>query len=137
MKYDSGINVLEVREGQIGNNTVKRLSFIVTLPITLVILVFALSNREAVGLTIWPFDVAIDLPIYLLVLGSLLLGFLLGGFITWLTGRRVRRQARRLQQETRRQAAEIADLKKRQAPPPSGTAVVVTAPNSRPPLPAP
>jgi hypothetical protein len=48
----------------------------------------------------------------------------------------VRRQARRLQQETRRQAAEIADLKKRQhAPPPAGTALVAQSP--RPPLPAP
>jgi uncharacterized integral membrane protein len=120
---------------RIGDNTVKRLSFIITLPVTLVILVFALSNRGSVGLTIWPFDVTIDLPIYLVVLGSLLLGFLLGGLIAWLAGRRVRRQARRLQQETRRQAAEIADLKKRQAPPPAGTGLV--AQNTRPPLPAP
>jgi len=115
---------------------VKRLSFIITLPVTLAVLVFALSNRGAVGLTFWPFDVTIDLPIYLLVLGSLLLGLLLGGLIAWLAGRRVRRQARRLQQETRRQAAEIADLKKRHsALPPAGTALV--AQNPRPPLPSP
>lgn len=123
-----------------GNNTVRRLSFIITLPITLAVLVFALSNRGPVGLTFWPFDVTIDLPIYLVVLGGLLLGFMLGGFIAWVAGGRVRRQARRLQQETRRQAAEIADLKKRQAvppppAPPGGTALV--AQSARPPLPAP
>jgi uncharacterized integral membrane protein len=115
---------------------VKRLSFIITLPVTLVILVFALSNRGAIGLTLWPFDATIDLPIYLVVLGSLLLGFLLGGLIAWLAGGRVRRQARRLRQETRRQAAEIADLKKRHGPPPpTGTALVAQSP--RPPLPSP
>jgi uncharacterized integral membrane protein len=118
---------------------VKRLSFIVTLPITLVVLIFALSNREAVGLTFWPFDAIIDLPIYLVVLGGVLLGFLLGGLIAWLAGGRVRRQARRLQQEARRQAAEIADLKKRQgvpAPPQAGGTALV-AQSARPPLPAP
>jgi uncharacterized integral membrane protein len=121
---------------RIGDNTVKRLSFIVTLPITLVVLIFALSNREAVGLTFWPFDAIIDLPIYLVVLGGVLLGFLLGGLIAWVAGGRVRRRARRLQQETRRQAAEIADLKKRQAVPPPGGAALV-AQSARPPLPAP
>jgi uncharacterized integral membrane protein len=118
---------------------VRRLSFIITLPITLAVLVFALSNRGPVGLTFWPFDVTIDLPIYLVVLGGLLLGFMLGGFIAWVAGGRVRRQARRLQQETRRQAAEIADLKKRQgvpAPPQAGGTALV-AQSARPPLPAP
>jgi uncharacterized integral membrane protein len=115
---------------------VKRLSFIITLPVTLVVLVFALSNRGPIGLTFWPLAITIDLPIYLVVLGSLVAGLLLGGVITWLAGRRVRRQARRLQQETRRQAAEIADLKKRHsAPPPAGTALVTQS--ARPPLPAP
>jgi uncharacterized integral membrane protein len=115
---------------------VKRLSFIITLPVTLLVLVFALSNRGAIGLTFWPFAFTIDLPIYLVVLGSLLVGLLLGGLIAWLAGRRVRRQARRLQQETRRQAAEIADLKKRHsAPAPAGGALVAQAP--RPPLPSP
>lgn len=112
----------------------KRLSFIITLPVTLVVLVFALSNRGPIGLTLWPFDVTIDLPIYLVVLGSLVVGLLLGGLIAWLAGRRVRRQARRLQQETRRQAAEIADLKKRHsAPVATGSALVAQSP--RPPLP--
>jgi uncharacterized integral membrane protein len=121
---------------RIGDNTVKRLSFIITLPVTLVILVFALSNRGPIGLTLWPFDATIDLPIYLVVLGSLLVGFLLGGLIAWVAGVRVRRQARRLRQETRRQAAEIADLKKRQGPPPpAGTGLVTQS--ARPPLPAP
>lgn len=117
----------------------KRLSFIITLPVTLVILVFALSNRGPVGLTLWPFDATIDLPIYLVVLGSLLVGFLLGGLIAWVAGGRARRQARRLRQETRRQEAEIADLKKRHGSPPpagtSGTALVTQSP--RPPLPSP
>jgi uncharacterized integral membrane protein len=119
---------------------VKRLSFIITLPVTLVILVFALSNRGPIGLTFWPFDSTIDLPIYLVVLASLLLGFILGGLIAWLAGGRIRRQARRLRQETRRQAAEIVDLKKRHgSPPPAagtpGTALVTQSP--RPPLPSP
>ncbi|MGH6942548.1 lipopolysaccharide assembly protein LapA domain-containing protein [Hypericibacter sp.] len=117
----------------------KRLSFIITLPVTLVILIFALSNRGPIGLTLWPFDATIDLPIYLVVLGSLLLGFLLGGLVAWVAGGRVRKQARRLRQETRHQAAEIADLKKRQGPTAAsgttGTALATQSP--RPPLPSP
>lgn len=112
----------------------KRLSFIVTLPITAVVLIFALANRGPIALSLWPFDITIELPIYLAVLGGLLLGFLLGGLAAWLAASRVRRRARRLAQEIQRQAAEIAELKKRHAhaasnvsPPAAGNALAAPA----------
>ena len=46
-------------------------------------LVFAVANRAAVTLSLWPFDAVMDVPLYLLVLGALLAGILLGGLATW------------------------------------------------------
>jgi len=58
-------------------------SFFVTFPITVVVVLFAISNREAVPLNLWPLPQALEAPLYLVALLSLLLGFILGGTIAW------------------------------------------------------
>ena len=52
------------------------LGVVVTLPLTLLVIAFALSNRGPVAIGLWPFDDLIEMPIYLLALGALGLGFL-------------------------------------------------------------
>jgi uncharacterized integral membrane protein len=73
---------------------VKHFSWILTLPLTLVIIVFAVANRHFVPLDLWPFEVAVETPVFVLVLGSMLIGFLTGALVMWLSGRKQRRQAR-------------------------------------------
>lgn len=97
------------------------LSWIITVPIALVVISFAISNRDAVPLGLWPLPFQLVVPAYLAVLVPLVLGFLLGGLFAWLTGWRWRRLARRrgarlstLSEEVKqhrerdRQAAEVA-----------------------------
>ena len=56
---------------------------------------FALSNREHVSLGLWPLPFLVDLPLYLLVVLLLLAGFVIGAAATWIAGRRTRRELRR------------------------------------------
>jgi lipopolysaccharide assembly protein A len=56
---------------------------------------FAASNRESVALALWPLPVVADLPLYIAVLGALLIGVILGAVATWTAGAGRRRQSRR------------------------------------------
>ena len=54
------------------------LSWLIGLPLAVVIVVFALSNRQDAQLNLWPFDDGLSLPAYLTVLAPLFLGLLTG-----------------------------------------------------------
>ena len=62
--------------------------------------VFSLSNQDTIVVKLLPFALAVEAPIYLILLIVLLIGVFLGGICTWVSGagarRRVRQQARRL-----------------------------------------
>ncbi|HTW53751.1 MAG TPA: lipopolysaccharide assembly protein LapA domain-containing protein [Stellaceae bacterium] len=63
--------------------------------VALVLILFAVSNREAVAIELWPLPDRAELPLYLVVLGTLVIGFFAGQFVTWVGGWRWRREARR------------------------------------------
>ncbi len=63
---------------------IRLLSLLITLPVTLVVVVFAVANRHPVSVDFWPFALAVDVPLYALALGTLALGALLGALLTWL-----------------------------------------------------
>jgi putative membrane protein len=63
--------------------------------VAIVLALFAASNREAVTLALWPLDLALQLPLYVAILGAFLIGFLFGGLVAWNAGRHRRREARR------------------------------------------
>ena len=60
-----------------------------------VLALFAISNREAVALGLWPLPFELDLPLYLAILGALLIGFVAGVGVAWAAGRHRRREHRR------------------------------------------
>ncbi len=63
---------------------IRLLSLFITLPVTLLVVVFAVANRHPVSVDFWPFALAMDIPLYALALGTLALGCLLGALLTWL-----------------------------------------------------
>lgn len=73
----------------------KFLWWVVLALVALVLILFAVSNREAVSVGLWPLPSALALPLYLVVLGTLVIGFFAGQFVTWIGGWRWRREARR------------------------------------------
>ena len=64
--------------------------------IAIVLILFAVSNRETVSVGFWPLPYLADVPLYLLCFFSLVIGALIGAAIAWTAGHRIRRQLRAL-----------------------------------------
>jgi uncharacterized integral membrane protein len=64
--------------------------------IALILIVFAVANRQTMTLDLWPFPFAFEWPVCFVVLLTLVVGFFIGEFVAWVNGRRWRREARRL-----------------------------------------
>ncbi|MDF1794417.1 MAG: LapA family protein [Thalassobaculaceae bacterium] len=65
------------------NWATKLISFCVTFPVTLIVVLFAVSNRNPVTMELWPLPGALDAPLYLIFLVAVAAGFVLGGAIAW------------------------------------------------------
>jgi len=91
---------------------VKHISWIVTLPLMLALVIFSLANRGDVSLDLWPFKESITLPLSWLLLVALLVGLLIGGVIAWLSGARNRRRARELRFDKTYLEREVIRLKR-------------------------
>ena len=68
--------------------------WIVTIPLAVAVVVFALANRELVVVDIWPLPLSLQQPLFLFILGSFFIGFLVGAVIMWISAGRYRRRAR-------------------------------------------
>ncbi len=90
----------------------KRLSWIITLPLLVVAVIFSVANRQLITFDIWPTEYSIAVPAFLPVLIALFLGFLAGGFIAWWSAGRARQRARDLQRDLEHQRFETARLKR-------------------------
>jgi uncharacterized integral membrane protein len=101
---------------------VRYLHWLVTGPVTLLLVLFAISNRESVSVTLWPLPTSLDPPLYLVVLVAMLIGFLVGEFVAWVVGRRwrqdARRKGRRIDALERELAATHAQLRPSASPVP-------------------
>ena len=62
----------------------------VFLVIAIILILFAVSNRETVSVGFWPLPFLADVPLYLLCFLSLLIG----SAVTWTAGHRNRRELR-------------------------------------------
>jgi len=89
---------------------------LIALPLLLLLVLFALSNREPVPLRFWPTDYSLVLPLSLAVVGGMAIAFLAGGSLVWVSALTQRRRARRAEQTVRLLEAQVQDLKAR--PPP-------------------
>ena len=90
---------------------------IVLVPLAIVIVAFAVANRQNVTVLLDPFNperpaAAFTLPLFLLVIGLLILGVLTGGIAVWLNHGRLRRAARRFEREVGELRGELAALRR-------------------------
>jgi len=106
---------------------VKRFSWLLTVPLTVLVVVFAVANRSFIPLDLWPFALEVRIPVFLLVLGSLLFGFLIGAMVMWLSMGKQRQQRRaakgeiaKLERKTRElEHARDRTATRSSAPPPA------------------
>ena len=73
----------------------KLVHWLVTLPLAVVLVVFAVSNLEVVPIGFWPFAELGSERLGVIVLAAMLLGFLAGELVAWINGGGWRREARR------------------------------------------
>jgi uncharacterized integral membrane protein len=91
---------------------VKRFSWIISIPLLVAVVVFALANRGAVEINLWPLALRPQIPLSLVILASLIVGFLFGGWAAWFAAGRHRRRARRNNDRVQSLEHEVARLKK-------------------------
>ena len=95
----------------------KIIAAIILVPLAVVIVAFAVANRQIVTVSLDPFSAehpaaSLTLPLFALVIVLLVLGVLIGGIAAWLRQSKWRRTARRLEREIADLHIEIEALKR-------------------------
>jgi len=62
----------------------KALFWVIATPLVIIAASFAASNRHTVEVGVWPFPFIWDAPVYVIALGALGIGIVLGGAVTGL-----------------------------------------------------
>jgi uncharacterized integral membrane protein len=99
-----------------GFDVLKRIfTILIAFPAAALLVTLAIANRHSVTLALDPFHpeapvVSLSLPFYAYLFAALIIGVMLGGFVTWTSQARYRRQARKEAAEARRWQAEADRL---------------------------
>ena len=98
-------------------------SILVIVPLAIVIVAFAVANRQSVTVSFDPFSsaspaYAATVPLFVLIFALLILGVLVGGVAAWIRQGKWRRTARRLDGEVRTLHQEMDAIRRRFAPEP-------------------
>lgn len=91
---------------------------IILIPLALLIVAFAVANRQTVAFTLDPLGIApkalnFETPLFTLAFALVIAGVIVGGVATWLKQAHWRRAARTLDQETRTLRGENERLRRR------------------------
>jgi len=97
-----------------GNVFRKIVAAVILVPLAVVIIAFAVANRQIVTVWLDPFssEHPVTLPLFVLIIALLIVGVLVGGAAAWLRQSRWRRTARRLEREVGELRTEVASLKR-------------------------
>jgi uncharacterized integral membrane protein len=95
----------------------KIIAAVILVPLAVIIIAFAVANRQIVTVSLDPFSAehpaaSLTLPLFALVIVLLVLGVLIGGIAAWLRQSKWRRTARRLEREIADLHLEIEALKR-------------------------
>lgn len=71
-----------------------RLRWLITVPVAIIVVVFAVNNRGDASVNLWPFDLTITWPLFAFVFIGAGVGFVFGAALMWFTVAPSRRRAR-------------------------------------------
>jgi uncharacterized integral membrane protein len=99
----------------------KIVTMLVVVPLAVIIVAFAVANRQSVTVSFDPFSAttpayAMILPLFALIFALLILGVLVGGTAAWIGQTKWRRTARKLDSEVRVLHQELDAIRRRFAP---------------------
>ncbi|MEW6256624.1 MAG: lipopolysaccharide assembly protein LapA domain-containing protein [Pseudomonadota bacterium] len=78
----------------------RALSVLIGLPLCIIVVALAVANRRPVPVSLDPFSpdtsaLTVQVPLFLILFGAVIVGVILGGVAAWLGQGRFRREARR------------------------------------------
>lgn len=83
----------------------KRLRWLITVPLALILIVFAVNNRHIVEVSLWPLDFIVRWPLFVFVYIGVVAGFLAGAVIAWASAAQRHRRARHRRVDKNAQAS--------------------------------
>jgi uncharacterized integral membrane protein len=86
----------------------KLIAWIVLLPATVVVIAFAVANRQQVAVSLDPLPFGFEAPLYVLALAFVFLGMLVGGASAWVKALRWRRRVAEARRELVRLEGELS-----------------------------
>ena len=100
----------------------KLITALILVPLAVLLVAFAVANRQSVIVSFDPFDAAhpafaLAVPLSALLLAALFAGVVIGGVAAWMRQGSWRRAARLAQGQARALHAELAELKERTGAP--------------------
>ena len=95
----------------------KFVAAVILIPLAIVIVAFAVANRQIVTVSLDPFSSehpasSLTLPLFALIIVLLIAGVVIGGVAAWLRQAKWRRVARRLEREVEDLRGEVASLRR-------------------------
>jgi uncharacterized integral membrane protein len=100
---------------------------IIAIPLLLIAVLFALSNRTDTTFLLWPTDYAVVLPLSVAVFIAMAVAFVVGALFTWVSAVGARLRARRAEHKVRLLEARVAELQAKLAATKTPTAPLGTA----------
>jgi uncharacterized integral membrane protein len=101
---------------------------LVFIPVAVAVVIFAVMNRGAVTVSLWPLPYDIVIPLFVAVLGAMAAGALLGGGVVWFGIVKWRFKARAGERRARALERELAATHPREDVPASGAAPLALPP---------
>ena len=104
--------------GRSVSSTVRKIvAALILVPLAVVIIAFAVANRQIVTVSFDPFSAerpaaSLTLPLFALIIALLVIGVLVGGTAAWLRQAKWRRTARRLEREVADLRIEVDTMKR-------------------------
>lgn len=89
--------------------------WIVALPIFIFVVGFSIQNHAEVVLSLWPFNIQMQVALPLVLLGVFVIGFFAGGFIAWVRNLSKRHHLRESSKEFKKLEGEVMYLKEQLA----------------------
>ena len=96
----------------IGSHRISKLiAWLIFIPLAFTVAFFAIANRQNVTIDLWPLPFAITLPLFIVVLSTVIFGFLVGALIHWIIAGRLRLRAARAERRVDVAQRELAHMK--------------------------
>ncbi len=100
------------------------LRWLLTFIVSVIVIVFSVSNLDLVSVKWSLFHDPYDIPLYAIILTALTLGFFWGGVMVWFSGHKTRSKLRHSTKEIKRLEVDLEESRKN---PVSSTPVIETS----------